>query len=70
MANNKTPVYLLIALGWLCMTTISRCHIFLPLRLADKPIGELAVRFVQAAQKTLLNSDRTWVLKIGKTRLF
>ena len=38
--------------------------------LADEPIGEPAIRFVQAAQKTLLNSDRTWVLKIGETRLF
>jgi len=52
------------------MTIISRCHIFLPLRLADKPIGEPAVHSVQAAQKTLLNSYRTWVLKIGETRLF
>ena len=38
--------------------------------LADEPIGEPPMRFKQAAKKSSLNSDKTWVLDIGETRLF
>ena len=40
MANNKTPVYLLIALGWLCITTIVSAQSFVDYVDQGIPIDE------------------------------